>query len=105
MAPRPSALVLQCGRKGRDLSITASLSGKTKVCDVAGSVRRELTNSSIAGVRLNVAPFFQQGPNNVYATGHVKRELAVVTQTAKSAAELVMPVGMGMRVRMANLYI
>ena len=57
VAPRPSVLASQCRRKGRDLSITASQSGKTSVGGAASSASKAKTAASIGGVKLNVAPF------------------------------------------------
>ena len=57
VAPRPSVLASQCKRKGRDLSITASQSGKTSIGGAASKAR---TAASIGGVKSNTAPFFSK---------------------------------------------
>ena len=76
-------LASQWRRKGRDVSMTASQSGKTSIGDAASSARRARTVSSIAEVILNAAPFFEKGRNRTDVASHVGLELAVVTKTAK----------------------
>ena len=53
-------LASQCKRNGRDLSITASHSRKTSIGGAASSASRARTASFKGGVKLNVAPFFNQ---------------------------------------------
>ena len=58
VAPRPAVPASQWRRKGRDLSMTASQSGKTSIEGASNSARRVRTVSSIAEVNSNAAPFF-----------------------------------------------
>ena len=53
-------LASQCKRNGRDLSITASQSGKTSIGEAASSASRARTVSSIGGVKPKVAPFLSR---------------------------------------------
>ena len=53
-------LASQWRRKGRDVSMTASQSGKTSIGGAASSARRVRTVSSIAEVNSNAAPFFRR---------------------------------------------
>ena len=53
-------LASQCRRNGRDLSITASQSGKISIGGAASSASRARTAASIGGVKLNVVPFLSK---------------------------------------------
>ena len=50
----------QWRRKGRDVSMTASQSGKTSIGGAASSTRRVRTVSYIAEVKSNATPFFRR---------------------------------------------
>ena len=53
-------LASQCKRKGRDLSITASQSGKTSIGGAASSASKARTAVSKGGVKSNTAPFLSK---------------------------------------------
>ena len=60
VAPRLSVLASQCRRNGRDLSITESQSGKTRIGGTASPARRAPTAFSIAGVKSNKVTGFSR---------------------------------------------
>ena len=74
-------LASQWRRKGRDMSITASQSGKTSIGGAAGSARRTRTVSSIAEVKSNAAPLFRRAvigrnvEDSGVPTSRVQREI------------------------------
>ena len=53
-------LASQCKRKGRDLSITASQSGKTSIGGSASSASKARTAAYIGGVKSNTTPFLSK---------------------------------------------
>ena len=53
-------LASQCKRNGRDLSMIVFQSGNTSIGGVVSWASRARTASSIGGVKLNVAPFFNR---------------------------------------------
>ena len=72
-------LASRCRRNGRDLSITASQSGKTSIGGAASSASKAQTASSIGGVNLNVAPFLSKA---VIRRTRLGQELAVIAETS-----------------------
>ena len=65
VAPRPAVLASQWRRKGRDVSMTASQSGKTSIGGASSSARSVRTVSSIAEANSNAAPFFRRATPGV----------------------------------------
>ena len=63
-------LTSQCRGNGRDLSITASQPGKTKIGGAVSSTRRAQTTSSIARVKSYPVPFLSR-----VVIGHVRRAM------------------------------
>ena len=76
-------LASQWRREGRDVSMTASQSGKTSIGGAASSARRVRTVSSIAETNSKRGALFQEGRHRAYVVSHVRQELAVITKTAK----------------------
>ena len=76
-------LASQWRRKGRDVSMTASQSGKTSIGG-GGEFREEGTNGILhCRGKIGRGAIFEKGCNRTDVASHLGQELAVVTKTAK----------------------
>ena len=87
-------LASQRKRRGRDLSITASQSEKT----------RDLRGLRVPhGERKRLFQLWlEQGPNRACASGHFRSGLEIVTKTSRRLRSCVMFAGIGMRGKAAT---
>ena len=83
VAPRPAVLASQWRRNGRNVSMTASQSGKTSIGGCC-EFREKCANGVLhCGGEIERGALFQKGRYRANVVSHVGQELAVVAETAK----------------------